>query len=38
MRNLNKGDRLREIESKERIPLTVAQLDVNNDPSVERVQ
>jgi NAD(P)-dependent dehydrogenase (short-subunit alcohol dehydrogenase family) len=35
MKNLNKGDRLREIASKERIPLTVAQLDVNSDPSVE---
>ena len=35
MRNLNKGDRLREIASKEKISLIVTQLDVNNDSSVE---
>jgi NAD(P)-dependent dehydrogenase (short-subunit alcohol dehydrogenase family) len=35
MRNLNKGDRLREIASKEKISLIVTQLDVNNDSSVD---
>ena len=35
MRNLSKGDGLREIASKEKIPLIVAQLDVNNDSSVD---
>jgi NAD(P)-dependent dehydrogenase (short-subunit alcohol dehydrogenase family) len=34
MRNVSKGDGLREIASKERIPLNVAQLDVNDDSSV----
>jgi NAD(P)-dependent dehydrogenase (short-subunit alcohol dehydrogenase family) len=36
MRNLNKSDRLREIASKEKIPLEVAQLDVNDDSSVNK--
>lgn len=35
MRNLNKSEGLREIASKEKIPLKVAQLDVNNDSSVD---
>jgi NAD(P)-dependent dehydrogenase (short-subunit alcohol dehydrogenase family) len=35
MRNLSKGDGLRESASKEKIPLRVAQLDVNNDSSVD---
>ena len=35
MRNLSKGDGLREIASKEKIPLSVTQLDVNNDSSVD---
>lgn len=35
MRNLSKGDGLREIASKEKIPLNVTQLDVNNDSSVD---
>jgi short-subunit dehydrogenase len=34
MRNVSKGDGLREIASKEKIPLNVAQLDVNDDSSV----
>ena len=34
MRNLSKGDRLREIASKEKVP-NVTQLDVNNDSSVD---
>jgi NAD(P)-dependent dehydrogenase (short-subunit alcohol dehydrogenase family) len=34
MRNMSKSDRLREIASKEKIPLNVAQLDVNDDSSV----
>ena len=35
MRNLSKGDGLRESASKEKIPLRVAQLDVNNNSSVD---
>ena len=35
MRNLSKGNGLRESASKEKIPLRVAQLDVNNDSSVD---
>ena len=35
MRNLSKGEGLREIASKEKIPLNVTQLDVNNDSSVD---
>ncbi len=35
MRNMSKSNGSREIASKEKIPLNVAQLDVNNDPSVE---
>jgi len=35
MRNLSKGDGLREIASKEKIPLNVTELDVNNDSSVD---
>ncbi len=35
MRNLNKSEGLREIAAKEKIPLKVAQLDVNNDSSVD---
>jgi NAD(P)-dependent dehydrogenase (short-subunit alcohol dehydrogenase family) len=35
MRNLNKSEGLREIATKEKIPLKVAQLDVNNDSSVD---
>jgi NAD(P)-dependent dehydrogenase (short-subunit alcohol dehydrogenase family) len=34
MRNVSKGEGLREIASKEKIPLNVAQLDVNDDSSV----
>jgi NAD(P)-dependent dehydrogenase (short-subunit alcohol dehydrogenase family) len=34
MRNLSKSNGLREIASKEKIPLNVAQLDVDNDSSV----
>ena len=34
MRNMAKSDGLREIASKENIPLNVTQLDVNNDSSV----
>ena len=34
MRNLGKSDRLREIASKEKIPLNITQLDVNDDSSV----
>ena len=34
MRNMGKSDGLREIASKENIPLNVIQLDVNNDSSV----
>jgi NAD(P)-dependent dehydrogenase (short-subunit alcohol dehydrogenase family) len=34
MRNMSKSDGLREISSKENIPLNVTQLDVNNDSSV----
>jgi short-subunit dehydrogenase len=34
MRNVSKGDGLREIAFKEKIPLNVAQLDVNDDSSV----
>lgn len=34
MRNMSKGDRLREIASEEKIPLNVTQLDVNSDSSV----
>ena len=34
MRNVSKSDRLREIASKEKIPLNIAQLDVNDDSSV----
>jgi NAD(P)-dependent dehydrogenase (short-subunit alcohol dehydrogenase family) len=34
MRNMGKSDGLREIASKENIPLNVTQLDVNNDSSV----
>jgi NAD(P)-dependent dehydrogenase (short-subunit alcohol dehydrogenase family) len=34
MRNMSKSDGLREIASKENIPLNVTQLDVNNDSSV----
>jgi len=34
MRNMSKRDGLREIASKENIPLNVTQLDVNNDSSV----
>ncbi|MPZ08315.1 MAG: SDR family NAD(P)-dependent oxidoreductase [Nitrososphaeraceae archaeon] len=35
MRNLNKSEGLSEIASKEKIPLKVAHLDVNNDSSVD---
>src|SRR5918994_5984554 len=35
MRNMSKSDRLREIASKEKIPLHMNQLDVNNDSSVD---
>lgn len=35
MRNLNKSEGLREIATKEKIPLKVAQLDVNSDSSVD---
>jgi NAD(P)-dependent dehydrogenase (short-subunit alcohol dehydrogenase family) len=34
MRNVSKSDELRDIASKEKIPLKVAQLDVNDDSSV----
>ena len=34
MRNMSKSDGLREIASKENLPLNVTQLDVNNDSSV----
>ena len=34
MRNLSKSDRLRDIVSKEKIPLNITQLDVNDDSSV----
>lgn len=34
MRNLNKSDEVRDIASKEKIPLNVIQLDVNDDTSV----
>ena len=34
MRDVSKGDGLGEIASKEKIPLNVAQLDVNDDSSV----
>ena len=34
MRNMSKSNGLREIASKERIPLNVDQLDVNDDSSV----
>jgi NAD(P)-dependent dehydrogenase (short-subunit alcohol dehydrogenase family) len=34
MRNLSKSDRLRDIISKEKIPLNITQLDVNDDSSV----
>jgi NAD(P)-dependent dehydrogenase (short-subunit alcohol dehydrogenase family) len=34
MRNMSKSHGLREIASKENIPLNVTQLDVNNDSSV----
>ena len=34
MRNMSKSDKLREIAFKEKIPLNVAQLDVNDDSSV----
>ena len=34
MRNLGKSDRLRDIVSKEKIPLNITQLDVNDDSSV----
>jgi len=37
MRNMSKSNGLREIASKERIPLNVAQLDVNDDSSVNNV-
>ena len=35
MRNISKGEGLREIASKEKIRLSVTQLDVNNDSSVD---
>jgi len=35
MRNLNKGEELKGIASRERIPLHIAQLNVNDDSSVE---
>jgi NADP-dependent 3-hydroxy acid dehydrogenase YdfG len=35
MRNMSKSDGLREIASKENIPLSVTQLDVNDDSSVK---
>ena len=35
MRNLSKSDGIREIASKEKIPLSVTQLDVNSDSSVD---
>jgi hypothetical protein len=35
MKNLNKSEGLSEIASKEKIPLRVAQLDVDNDLSVD---
>jgi NADP-dependent 3-hydroxy acid dehydrogenase YdfG len=35
MRNMSKSNGLREIASKEKISLNVAQLDVNNDSSVD---
>ena len=34
MRNMSKSDGLKEIASKEKIPLNVTQLDVNDDSSV----
>ena len=34
MRNTSKGEGLKEIASKEKIPLDITQLDVNNDSSV----
>lgn len=34
MRNMSKSDRLKEIASKEKIPLNISQLDVNSDSSV----
>ena len=34
MRNMGKSDGLREIASKENVPLNVTKLDVNNDSSV----
>jgi NADP-dependent 3-hydroxy acid dehydrogenase YdfG len=35
MRNMSKSNGLREIASKEKIPLNVAQLDVNDNSSVD---
>ena len=35
MRNMSKSEGLREIAAKEKIPLNVTQLDVNNDSSVD---
>lgn len=34
MRNMSKSDRLKEIASKEKMPLNISQLDVNSDSSV----
>lgn len=35
MRNLARGDELREIASKEKLPIKIAELDVDNDSSVD---
>jgi NAD(P)-dependent dehydrogenase (short-subunit alcohol dehydrogenase family) len=35
MRNLDRGDELREVTSKEKLPLTIVKLDVDDDSSVE---
>jgi len=35
MRNLDRGDQLREITSKEKLPISIVQLDVDSDHSVE---
>jgi hypothetical protein len=35
LRNLNRSEKLREIASREKIPLHIAQLDVDDDISVE---
>jgi NAD(P)-dependent dehydrogenase (short-subunit alcohol dehydrogenase family) len=35
MRNLERGSELREAVAKEKLPVTIVQLDVDNDSSVE---